>query len=78
MVASTKAQAAQWSRLKNLYNARRDLEIRILASMRQLETNCLNLSRELNAVFVGRLDDINGTIATTKVLADALEGLKGQ
>ncbi|PQE08122.1 hypothetical protein CJF31_00008226 [Rutstroemia sp. NJR-2017a BVV2] len=50
-----KLQQAQWAKLSSLNKKRQDLEAQILASMTAVERHTMNMARELDAMFVGRL-----------------------
>ncbi|KAE8446881.1 hypothetical protein EG329_011512 [Mollisiaceae sp. DMI_Dod_QoI] len=54
----TKSQKALWDRLDVLNKKRQSLENTILTSMKTVETQTLNISSELNAMFDGRIDEL--------------------
>ncbi|KAM3074389.1 hypothetical protein ACMFMG_002805 [Clarireedia jacksonii] len=53
-----KLQQAQWAKLSSLNKKRQELEAQILASMTALERHTMNMARELDAMFVGRLESL--------------------
>ena len=56
---SQKLQMAQWDRLENLFQKRSAIEERIFVHLKLLEQESLNLTTQLEAMFVGRLEDIS-------------------
>jgi len=54
----TKSQKAVWERLDALNRKRQSLESLILSSMKKVEIHSTNISSELNAMFEGRIEDI--------------------
>lgn len=59
LIASrTKSQKALWDRLDILNKKREGLELAILKSMKTVEINTSNIISELNAMFDGRIDEL--------------------
>ncbi|TVY52877.1 hypothetical protein LSUE1_G009752 [Lachnellula suecica] len=56
----TKYQKNLWTRLETLNAKRENLEQLILASTLSLEQHTLNIANELQAMFDGRMEDIQG------------------
>ncbi|TVY37384.1 hypothetical protein LSUB1_G003436 [Lachnellula subtilissima] len=56
----TKNQKALWTRLEKLNTKREKLERLILASMLSIEEHTINIAVQMEAVFAGRMEDIEG------------------
>lgn len=54
----TKSQKALWDRLDVLNRKRQSLENAILTSMKTVEIHTSNITSELNAMFDGRIDEL--------------------
>lgn len=52
-------QEARWRKLKELNQRREQLELQIMKSMSAIEQATLNLSREMIALFSGRLEEVD-------------------
>lgn len=65
-----KNQSSQWERLHKLLDDRVAVETRIFAILKLLEQAQLNLSRELLAMYDGRLEDLRELTTTGKASGD--------
>lgn len=54
----TKSQKVLWDRLDVLNRKRETLELAILKSMKTVEINTSNIISEMNAMFDGRIDEL--------------------
>jgi hypothetical protein len=54
----TKSQKTLWDRLDVLNKKRQSLETAILTSMKTVEVHTSNITSELNAMFDGRIDEL--------------------
>jgi succinylglutamate desuccinylase len=70
LFSSTKSQKTHWDRLDALNKKRSSLELFILASMRSIEQHSANISNEMDAMFGGRIDDIQEGSASQSVTKD--------
>lgn len=64
---SRKLQASQWQRLRALIQKRKAIEARIFAHLKALEATRSNLASTLDAVFVGRQEEITELEVVSKV-----------
>ncbi|TVY13224.1 hypothetical protein LARI1_G007821 [Lachnellula arida] len=56
----SKNQKELWTRLEKLNTKRENLEQLILASMLSIEKHTINIAVQMEAVFAGRMEDIEG------------------